>query len=556
MMVFTSIDIIPRGGTTLVEQCRTDIDKDIAALFASLSALRSRRNALASIFSLPPEVLVNIFIYFVEEGNFKIYTGIPRRGGAPILMIVTHVCRHWRQVALECPSLWTFIDIDCLSAPWVPIMLERSKKAALVVIYNEPSSPEYWPLVQLLSQLPRIKVLKLCTFSIVVDLILDCLSSEPAPLLQIFNYKVLGNHDPRISVRPISDSIFQGRAPLLRSVELAECAFILTSHVFSGLQTLDLRQIGPSPHLTLSQLHSALKRMPDLELLTLFLSSRISEDTELFDQVPLTRLRRIVLNGCAIRTAVSLFSHLVLPVDASIALCLTEIESPQSFSDLFSAIHKDPDRSFPIIRSLHAKFTDDTVSVQFSTSLAYIRNRDIVRLSIQFEYASDSAIIFGMCRMVPHHKIQKLYISTSLDLSQDFWRAGFAHLPELESVNLRRTSIAGFILALMPVGVSMACPLLRALDIYDTDIGCDELRDLREIARMRAKGDVCIQKLGLMDCRNVTEGNVQLLERVIAYVEWDGHEDVLMNSHGGCICPTCLDSDDSEDSSADAHSED
>ncbi|KAG1887827.1 hypothetical protein F4604DRAFT_1570521 [Suillus subluteus] len=126
-----------RGKTTLVEQCRTDIDKDIAAS----SALHSRKNTLTSIFSLPPEILVTIFTYIVEEENSKIYTGIPRRGGAPTPMIVTHVCRHLRQVALECPSLWTFID--CLSAPWVPIMLERSKQAALVVIYSAPRAPEY-----------------------------------------------------------------------------------------------------------------------------------------------------------------------------------------------------------------------------------------------------------------------------------------------------------------------------------------------------------------------------------------------------------------------------
>ncbi|KAG1887832.1 hypothetical protein F4604DRAFT_2038492, partial [Suillus subluteus] len=281
-----------RGKPTLVEHCRTDIDEDIAAL----SALRSRKNTLVSIFSLPPEILVTIFTYIVEEENFKIYTGMPRHGGAPTPMIVTHVCRHLRQVALECPSLWTFIDMDCLSAPWVPIMLERSKQAALVVIYSAPSAQEYWPLVQLLSQLPRIKVLKLCTFSVDVDRILGYLSSQPAPLLQTFKYEV---HDPRISIRPISDSIFQGRAPLLRSVELAECAFILTSHVFSGLQTLVLKQFDSSPHFTLSQLLSALRRMPDLELLRLScdLSPRISEDTELFDQVPLTRLRRIVLDG-------------------------------------------------------------------------------------------------------------------------------------------------------------------------------------------------------------------------------------------------------------------
>ncbi|KAG2032275.1 hypothetical protein BDR03DRAFT_970603 [Suillus americanus] len=473
------------GKTTIVEQCHTDIDEDIAAL----SALHSRKNTLASIF--PPEILVTIFTYIVEE---NIYTDIPRRGGAPTPMIVTHICRHWRQVALECPSLCTFID--CLSAPWVPIMLERSKEAALVVTY----------------------VLELCTLPTVVDRVLDCLSSQPAPLLQIFNYTVLGSYDPRISVRPISDTIFQGRAPLLRSVELEECAFLLTSRTLSGLETLDMRQIDSSPHLTLSQLLSALRRMPDLKLLVLWLSSRISEDTELFSKVPFTRLRRISLDG-AIQTAVSLFSHIVFPADARIGLYLTEIESPQRFSDLFSAIHKDLDESFPIIRSLCASF-HDTVALRFSTSLANIPNSDI-RFCIQFEYSGNPAIIFVICRMIPHCKIQNLSIPTSFDLSQNFWRGGSAHLPELESIYLSWTPIADFILALMTAGMSIVYPLLCTLELEHIDFGCDELEDLREIARMRAKCGFGIQKLRLTGCMNVSEVNMQLLEGVIADVVWD-----------------------------------
>jgi hypothetical protein len=184
-------------------------------------------------------------------------------------------------------------------------MLERSKEAPLVVIYSALAAPQHWPLVQILSQLPRIKVLKLSTFSIDVDRILDCLFSQPAPLLQTFEYRVLNSHDPRIFIRPISDIIFQGRAPLLWKIELAECAFILTWAIFSGLKTLYLKQIKPSPHLTLSQLLLALRRMPDLGLLTLWLPIRISKDTEFFDQISLS-----IEKDSAGRTAVSLSSHI------------------------------------------------------------------------------------------------------------------------------------------------------------------------------------------------------------------------------------------------------
>jgi hypothetical protein len=84
-MVFTSIDIIPRG---IVEQCRTDMDKDNAAPLASLSTLRFCKNTLASIFSLSPEIIVTIFTYFVEEENVKI---IIHRSGAPTPIIITRL---------------------------------------------------------------------------------------------------------------------------------------------------------------------------------------------------------------------------------------------------------------------------------------------------------------------------------------------------------------------------------------------------------------------------------------------------------------------------------
>jgi hypothetical protein len=85
---------------------------DNVAPLASLSALRSRKNTLASIFSLPPEILVTIFTYFVEEENVKIIT---HRSGAPTPIIITHVCRHWCQDALEAASARVFGHISPFS---------------------------------------------------------------------------------------------------------------------------------------------------------------------------------------------------------------------------------------------------------------------------------------------------------------------------------------------------------------------------------------------------------------------------------------------------------
>ncbi|KAG1792691.1 uncharacterized protein HD556DRAFT_1293420 [Suillus plorans] len=547
-------------GSGVIEHCdttRAHVDKDIAALAESLRGYRSRRISLSYISWLPLEILTTIFTYIVEEDTFKSHTGTPRPNGAPISMIITHVCRHWRQVALECPTLWA--SLNCVSADCLDMMLERSKKIALVVIYRSPGSLRKC-FQQILSQLPRIKFLQLCSYPWDVNRILDCLSSQPAPLLQSFKFSVAGKSNYRV-MGSISDAVFQGRAPLLRSVELMECTFSWTSCIFSGLRTLDVRRIGSASYPTLSQLLSTLRRMPELEQLTLGLSSRISEDTELSDRVPLTQLKSIALDACTLRNAVSLFSCLAFPVDVKIALNLAPIGS--CLSDLFSAMHKDPDGSGPIIRSMRASLSYHTFGVQFGTSTAFKSkyswdpHNDDILLSIQFKCSSSTRkppIIFDMCQMVPHCQIQSLFVTSSLVLRENFWRVGSTDLPELENIQLSGTCNMRSLIAVLQSGGTqssdMAYPSLHALEFENIDFGCGEAEELQDIAIMRAGHGVGIHELRLVKCRNLVDDRVQFLKEVVTDVDWDGHEEGLVGgsgSGGGCLCHICRDESSGED---------
>ncbi|KAG2032265.1 hypothetical protein BDR03DRAFT_970575 [Suillus americanus] len=563
----TSLDIIPRTGSAVTEHCRvthSHVDKDMSGfikdmtpLAESLRDLCSRRITFSCISWLPPEILTTIFTYIVEEDTLKSHTGTPRHCAAPISMIITHVCRHWRQVALECPTLWA--SLNCVSANWLDIMFERSKKATLVVIYRSPGSLRKC-FQQILSQLPRIKFLQLCSYPWEVNRILDCLSSQPAPSLQTFKFSVARKSHTRV-IRPISDAVFQGQAPLLRSVELKECTFSWTSCIFSGLRTLDVRRIGSASYPTLSQLLSALRRMPELEQLTFGLSSRISEDAELSDQVPLTRLKNIALDACTLRNAVSLFSCLAFPVNVKIALNLAPIGS--CLSDLFSAMYKDPDGPRHIIRSMRASLSYHTFGVQFGTSMAFKseyfwdpRDDDIL-LSIQFKCSSSTRkppIIFDMCQMVPRRQIQSLFVTSSLCLQHNFWSVGSTDLPELESVQLSGTcNIRGLIAVLQSGGTQssdMAYPSLHTLELENIDFGCGEAEELQDIVIMRAGHGVGIHELRLVKCRNLVDDRVQLLREVVTNVDWDGHEEGLVGgdgSGGGCLCHICRDESSGED---------
>ncbi|KAG2141294.1 hypothetical protein DEU56DRAFT_275835 [Suillus clintonianus] len=531
MTLSASLDVIPRSRIALAEESGAYIDEDMAASAKSLHTLRSHNNPFISC--LPPEILVDIFTYTVEETCNSL--------GA---MIATHVCRHWRQVALECPTLWTYID--CVRARWLAILLERSKGAALIVIYSLPHVLERCA-EQILSQLPRIKVLRLCSFSFDADRIVDCLSSQPAPFLQKFRLGVIDGPHPHIT-----DTIFQGQAPQLRSVELFQCIFSWTLFIFSGLRTLDVRRVGFASCPTLLQLLSALKRMPGLEQLTLDLLPQ-SENTQLFHEVSLARLKSIALHGLTIHTAISLFSHLLLPGDVKITLDLAPPESPESFHDLFSAMYKDPDKSLPVIQAMRAEFAYGLFDLQFSTSTAFKSEyfwdpcHGDIPLSIKFqcqEFSIEPTIVFDVCRIVPHRKIQHLFVSSrSLDPLEHFWRTGSTVLPELESMHLSvSTPIGSFIDALQSgdmQGSDIAYPSLRDLRFDHLSFGCDEPGYLQAILMMRAERGVGINKLQLEMCRNLTGDKVQLLRDVVADVDWDGHEEDLLNGGWGCTCVSC-----------------
>ncbi|KAJ8580063.1 hypothetical protein M405DRAFT_802319 [Rhizopogon salebrosus TDB-379] len=515
-------DVAPICPPTLVEQCHVHIDDQLATLAESMRALRSRRNSLAPIACLPPEILVTVFKLIVEKGWYRTY----RRNYH--YCTVTHVCRHWRRVALECPGLWAFINGT--STRWIGLMLERSKKAPLVVTCHASALPSDC-LGKVLSQLPRIKVLRLELYMRDANRVLDYLLVQPAPLLQIFKFSLAGGGIP-----VISDAIFQGQAPQLRDIQLTCCSFSWTSRLFSGLRTLDLEGIASSASsCTLQELLAALRRMPGLEQLKLEPLSIISESNNIpFDRVPLACLKRIVLDA-TIQTAVALFSRLALPDDARVALNLTKIEGPQSFSDLFSAMDKGPGKFGPVLRSLRATLSYPSL-IQFSTSMKYAppspRTTGDVCLSIEFQSDTEirPPIIFDICRMITQDPIHILSLSYCATLDTSFWHTASAHFPKLEEIHVS-TSYIGCLLDELRIGgtegTNIAYRSLRVLGLRDIEFLEGEAENLRDILHMR--GGLCafLDKLQLTECNGLNADDVGLLQEVVGCVEWDGNEEPL-----------------------------
>lgn len=83
------------------------------------ATLRRERNATLPIYSLPPEILSEIFKYSNSEDVF----------------VISSVCSHWRAISLGCATLWSHITLlpGMVTRPLQRLLIERSASAPLHV---------------------------------------------------------------------------------------------------------------------------------------------------------------------------------------------------------------------------------------------------------------------------------------------------------------------------------------------------------------------------------------------------------------------------------------
>ncbi|KAG1907843.1 uncharacterized protein F5891DRAFT_1180865 [Suillus fuscotomentosus] len=91
-----------------------------------MRALWTRQNRFSPISSIPPEILGAIFVHHAQQMR-SLYS--PDTPAFLSWLIVGHICRHWREVALGTPELWATPFLNSSQA--TEEMLLRSKMAPL-----------------------------------------------------------------------------------------------------------------------------------------------------------------------------------------------------------------------------------------------------------------------------------------------------------------------------------------------------------------------------------------------------------------------------------------
>jgi hypothetical protein len=117
--------------------------EQLAQAKTHMRALWTRRNSLTTIFRLPEEILLRVLELLVRSryANLPDTESVFRPAGwAPLpheqttsWTRVMGVCTYMHAVAISCPSLWSYIDLDHRHSAWTQTCLDRAKPAPLFV---------------------------------------------------------------------------------------------------------------------------------------------------------------------------------------------------------------------------------------------------------------------------------------------------------------------------------------------------------------------------------------------------------------------------------------
>jgi hypothetical protein len=310
------------------------IDKWIDVARQFLRSLSTCRNALVPIFVLPPEILARVFHFLVlDEPPF---TGRQNIGW----IRVTHVCRHWRQVALDDSSLWAKIWAIPENPKWVSEMLARAKNAPLDVEFNVFADFSRQGLLMITPHISHTRQLRIHGMSRRFSDNFRGVYSCEAPALEHFELTV-DAASPNIFRDPSGNMLFKGHYPRLRTFSISHVVIpwsLIPRGQLTQLKIACPKEIADSLG-ALNGLVDLLVSCPELEALALD-SCLPSQPTEALHgrKIYLPHLSRLRLRGSTSRI-VNMLTILDIPSSSTLHLdCIPRITDNDPESLLLSII--------------------------------------------------------------------------------------------------------------------------------------------------------------------------------------------------------------------------
>lgn len=275
------------------EQVRRVIEKKIDDSRRVTIELQRRPNDIVPINRFPPEILAEIFCFcrydLPSSSHFLLRYPAPLKW-----LVITRVCHHWRQVALQMPRLWGYI---CLDYPnFARRCVERARQAPLYLTMSAWSMRHKTLLTYLLStKLHDVNSINLNVPQMISD---DGLGKLPLTTSPLQSLEIDCKSDNLSDITAVFGSC---KFPSIRSIRLSECVGGLPQSLLgSTLRELSLYakyssnrsfELGPFSH--------CLSKMSQLETLRIdgvkFLPSQDLIAGGRLARAVLPNLRKLVL---------------------------------------------------------------------------------------------------------------------------------------------------------------------------------------------------------------------------------------------------------------------
>ncbi|KAF5316803.1 hypothetical protein D9619_006192 [Psilocybe cf. subviscida] len=321
-----------------------------------MDSTRLQAYALAPISKLPVEVLLEIFDLVIEDSDLMMEW----------YQEVTHVCRYWRQLAINTPRLWTDIpaDSDYNNPYWTHTALERSKPALLNINLH---STRWETNVAVFKHIARITSLALNNCAEELNnmaFILSVVGDDARELTYLTLYNTTLTEGQQVKL-PASFSATTKLEHLdLRYVDIDWKSPLLLAQDLTWL-TLHNVPIKSAP--SWDELMDALARMPRLAVLDLKQALPVTPPRPNTLPLYLSQLRTLIITCNEPSQARSFLSRVMFPPLYFLTIGCDTME--QGHHDYASIIQH-------VVRKIPTSFAEDFLSLTIDGTLI-INNRGI-----------------------------------------------------------------------------------------------------------------------------------------------------------------------------------
>ncbi|KAH9920986.1 hypothetical protein B0H21DRAFT_208851 [Amylocystis lapponica] len=515
---------------------REYMDAKIRRTEEDLLDMKSFRNTLSPFTSLPNELIVEIIVCTQVAD--------PKRDLEWLKL--THVCCHWRAVALSTPWLWMELRIHN-NVPLMDAILQRSKGAKLWVTARLSTSVVSEKTETILhAHADRVHHLCICHSSHKCDLKDICFSTLES--LQVEraapDYESDVDDQADVNFDFVRDS---ARFPRLRILSLKNVAFPRPSQVLTSLVHLELSNLHDPPRL-IDALLDTLESMKHLEVLEIE-GCQLSFATTHGKPprtVSLERLRRLCLGDESPNLAF-LLPRLDIPTCASLQLNIVIPDADSDEEDLIiSVLPRDKSciPNFSAFRNVRIILSESGFQCSADVQDVFT-NPPPFRLSACWEDGSGNWYSDDLGRL---HELGSLFSALSVTildldssscilLDDDEYRSLLRGFPHVDHLKISTEDIVPFLVALDTYTADShgepLCPKLRTLvarveeplRVYGGNDSKEVIPALLNALRSRASCGMVLEQLILRDSVDDIRNGVKVvaeLESLVGVLKFEG----------------------------------